>query len=108
VSEQPRRATDPGLAPERTALAWSRTGLALLGLPVAVAAYARQDVWLSSTAAGLAAVLGLAVLVTSLRRDRATPEAMAHGHSVLAGELVLVTAAAVLLLSLACLVLVLE
>ena len=36
----PSRPSDAGLAGERTTLAWTRLGLALLGIPAGVLAYA--------------------------------------------------------------------
>lgn len=61
----PPAPSDPGLAGERTSLAWSRMGMSLLALPGAVAAYAAQHSLISACAAALAGVLGLALLTIS-------------------------------------------
>lgn len=90
---------DPGLAVERTQLAWTRIGLTLIGAPSALAAYAsRANVPLAAGAAVLALVTGLSLLVASLRRDRVPREARSATSSVLAAGQVLATAATVLLL----------
>jgi putative membrane protein len=78
MSEHPRWPLDPGLAPERTALAWNRSGLALLACGAAVAR--------GFPPAGFSArhVVGIVILVLggftwamgayeARRRSRATP-----------------------------------
>lgn len=72
-----RRRFDPGVQNERTALAWTRTGLSLLGGSLLVAR-------LSVTQLGAAAVLVVVccvplscwILATSHRRYRAAAEAL--------------------------------
>ena len=65
--------SDPGLAGERTTLAWARMGLTLLGVPAALLAYASGRNELAVAAAAVAMVLGLGVLVGSVRRQRVEP-----------------------------------
>jgi hypothetical protein len=77
---------DPGLQPERTALAWRRTGLA-----VAVGAVAGARVLGPALGAGAVAVgvLGLALaalfLAGSTRRARRTQTALLHDGHLAAG-----------------------
>jgi uncharacterized membrane protein YidH (DUF202 family) len=99
--------SDPGLAGERTSLAWARTGMALLGVPAAVLAYAAGHAWVAFTAAAVAALLGLGLLVASVRRQRAMPGMVERGSVPLAHRQVLLTAACVLLLTIAAIDLVL-
>lgn len=73
------RASDPGLAGERTSLAWLRLGLALLGVPTAMIAYYTQGSALAISATALAAALGLGILVASLRVQRVAPGSLAEG-----------------------------
>ena len=63
-ASQPR-----GMAPERTALAWSRTGLALLGAGLIVGRLALSSLGLAVVVALALALTGW-VLVNSLRRGR--------------------------------------
>lgn len=98
--------SDPGLAGERTSLAWTRMGLALLGIPSIVVAFAQEQYLLASCAAGLALIFGLLLLVTSLRRQRAGPGFVERGGPHLAAQQVLLTVACVLLLCAAGMVLV--
>lgn len=101
--------SDPGMAGERTMLAWSRLGMSLLSLPTALFAFtAARDV-IASAASVVAAVLGLVLLTLSLRRQRVSPGIVAAGRGApLATMQVLVTSGCVLMLAVASLVLVLS
>lgn len=99
--------SDPGLAAERTSLAWARIGLTLIGIPSAVMAYAVGHEWVAFGAAAMAAALGLGTLTLSLRRQRATAGTLERGDLSLASSRVVVTAAATVLLAVAALDLVL-
>ena len=99
--------SDPGLAAERTSLAWARMGLTLIGIPSAVMAYAVGHGWVAFCSASLAAALGLWLLTLSLRRQRATAGMVERGGVSLASSRVVVTGAAAVLLCVAALDLVL-
>jgi uncharacterized membrane protein YidH (DUF202 family) len=99
--------SDVGLAGERTTLAWTRLGLALLGIPAAILAYAAGNNLLALAAAMVAAILGLAVLVGSLRRQRVAPGVIPHGVLPPATRLILLTGGCVLMLGLCAVFLVL-
>lgn len=107
VQPDPVGPSDPGLAAERTSLAWTRIGLTLFGLPGAIMAYAAGNAWVAFGAAALAAALGLTTLTLSLRRRRAHPGMVAHGGLAPAGLAVAVTGTSVVLLAVAALDLVL-
>lgn len=94
----PSRPSDVGLAGERTTLAWTRLGLTLLGIPAAVLAYAAGRSLLAFVAAIVAMVLGLVVLVVSLRRQRTDPAHVADGTLTPAASLVVATGACVVML----------
>ena len=94
------RPSDAGLAGERTSLAWSRMGLTLLGVPTALLAYSAGRDLVAFGAAGVAFLLGLVMLVISLRRPRVDPDAISSGRLRAAGSLVLLTGASVLMLEL--------
>lgn len=84
--------------PQRTALAWQRTGLGLLGVAGLLASRALLTGRLPALVpAAVVAVLGLAVLgVLAPRRSRATARALAAGRTTSApGAAGLVTAAVV-------------
>ena len=100
--------SDVGLAGERTTLAWSRLGMTLLGIPAAMLGYSAGRNWLAFAAAALAAVLGLAVLVNSLRNQRVAPGVIPHGVLQPATTLILLTGGCVAALSLCGAILVLE
>jgi hypothetical protein len=95
------RPSDPGLAGERTTLAWARMGLTLLGIPAALLAYASGRNELAVAAAAVAIVLGLGVLVGSVRRQRVPPDVIPSGSLVPAARLILLTGACVLMLNVA-------
>ncbi len=99
--------SDSGLAGERTTLAWTRMGLTLLGLPSALLAFSAGRSWLAFSASVLAAVLGLGVLVGSLRRQRVAPHVIPAGSLVPAGRMILLTGACSVTLAVASAVLVL-
>lgn len=100
--------SDPGLAGERTSLAWARIGLSLLAVPSGLLGYAvGRGLAVSVVAAVLAVASGLALLVVSLRRQRAQEGMVQRATPVLATRQVLLAAAAVLLVNLAGLELVL-
>jgi uncharacterized membrane protein YidH (DUF202 family) len=101
--------SDPGLAGERTALAWARTGLSLLAVPGALAVYAvGRDVGPAAIGCLVAGLTGLALLVSSLRRQRVDPGFVGERSSVLAVPQVLLAALTVLLIDLAALIVVLR
>lgn len=100
--------SDPGLAGERTSLAWFRLGLALLAVPSGVLAYYRDSNVVAVVAAALAAVLGLLVVVRSLRHPRVPPGSLATGSIPPPATQVTLTASSVLMLALAAAVLVLH
>lgn len=102
----PTGPSDPGLAGERTTLAWSRIGLSLLALPSAIMVYATGSSWLAVLASAFAAVLGLVVLTISLRRQRAAPGMLQSRSLRLPADQVILSGACVLLLSVSCLLLV--
>jgi Domain of unknown function (DUF202) len=91
--------SDPGLAGERTTLAWVRMGLTLLGVPAALLAYASGRNELAVVAAAVAMVLGLGVLVGSVRQQRVEPGVIPSGSLVPAARLILLTGACVLMLT---------
>ena len=97
----PERPSDPGLAGERTSLAWLRLGLALLAVPTAMLAYYTEGSALAIGATVLAAALGLSTLVASLRFQRVAPGSLAEGAIRPAIVLVSLTGGCVLLLAIA-------
>jgi uncharacterized membrane protein YidH (DUF202 family) len=88
---RPARPSDTGLAGERTTLAWVRMGLTLLGLPSALLAYSAGRSWLAFSAALVAALLGLGVLVGSLRMQRVGPDVIPSGSLAPAAAMILLT-----------------
>ncbi|RRR98477.1 DUF202 domain-containing protein [Glycomyces terrestris] len=71
ASGPPRSHWDRGLQPERTALAWRRTALALCaGLILAARATASQAPWLALELTALAVLGGLALVHWAHRRER--------------------------------------
>jgi uncharacterized membrane protein YidH (DUF202 family) len=95
--------SDPGLAGERTSLAWARMGLTLVGVPSALMAYSAGHEWVAFGASAVAAALGLLTLSLSLRVRRAHSGMVDRGSLRTAAEQVIVTAAAVVLLAIAAL-----
>jgi len=95
----PSEPSDPGLAGERTMLAWARMGLTLLGVPSALLAYSAGRSPLAVAAAAIAMALGLGVLVGSVRRQRVEPGVIPAGSLVPAVRLILLTGASVLMLN---------
>ena len=88
---RPERPSDTGLAGERTTLAWARMGLTLLGLPSALLAYSAGRSWLAFSAALVAALLGLGVLIGSLRMQRVAPDVIPSGSLAPAAAMILLT-----------------
>ncbi|MCZ9884935.1 DUF202 domain-containing protein [Arthrobacter sp. B2a2-09] len=100
---------DPGLQPERTALAWRRTGLALLVASLASAKVLPSVVGPWSVLIGTGGVLGaIALLFRAQRRYRrlhrmlaagGTPESVANGRLVATIALSVVIVGLVLLIA---------
>ena len=90
---------DEGLAPERTQLAWGRTGLAVV---VAVGVLARR-VWTLHGAVGVAGLVmvavGALVWLVGMRRSRDLEQSMAPHGMVDRGAFSLITTGTVLLAS---------
>ncbi len=68
-------------------------GLTLLGFPSALLAFSAGRSWLAFAASALAALLGLGVLVGSLRRQRVAPDVIPAGRLAPAGRMILLTGA---------------
>ncbi len=103
---------DPGLQPERTALAWRRTALSLVVVSLGAARLLPAQLGAGAVVLGVAgAAGGVAVHVLAGRRARRTTARLlatgdlAHPHS--AGALLAVVAGAVTVLGLGALALVL-
>jgi len=100
--------SDPGLAGERTTLAWARIGLSLLAVPSGLLAYAfGRELVPALVASGLAAGTGLVLLVTSLRRQRAAAGMVQRRDRVLAANQVILAATTIVLVDVAGLLLIL-
>lgn len=93
--------SDPGLAGERTSLAWARMGMTLMAVPSGVLAYSVGHALVAALAAAAAAVLGMGLLVVSVRRQRVAPGQLRPGSVPLAQRQVLLTTGCVLLLAVA-------
>lgn len=83
-------------------------GLTLLGIPSGMLAFSAGRNWLAFAGAGIAAVLGLGVLVGSLRRQRVAPDVIPAGSLAPAAAMILLTGACAVVLSVTGLVLLLE
>lgn len=94
--------TDVGLPAERTALAWVRMGMSLLAVPGALLSLSAGRSWAAVSAAGVAALLGLALLMVSLP----APSQAGQAHRP-ATSRVLLTGGSVLLIAVSALALVL-
>ncbi|GAA3927951.1 DUF202 domain-containing protein [Microbacterium soli] len=78
VNEEGRVGIDPGLQPERTALAWQRSALALAGGSVVTLRLLPPVIGIPALVLGFAGVaLALAVLIGSHRRYRRRRAALA-------------------------------
>jgi len=92
---------DPGLQVERTALAWRRTGLAVLvGSLIGLRVLAPELGWGSVIAGVAGSALGVTLLWASARRHRRVVAALtgADSNVLPGGALLVVVAMAVLLL----------
>ena len=71
TAQPPRAVFDTGLQPERTALSWQRTGLAILaGSLVGIRVLVPDIGWVGVLVGSAGALLGLTVFVWSSRRHR--------------------------------------
>lgn len=93
---------DVGLPAERTALAWVRMGMSLLAVPGALLSLAAGRGWVAVAAAGVAAMLGLALLMVSLP----APSQMQQAHQPATAR-VLLTGGSVLLIAVSAVALIL-
>ncbi len=92
------RTFDPGAQNERTSLAWTRTGLAVLMAAVLAARLTAGRLGgLAVVVGALAVPAGLAVLVLAVRRYQAAHRALHGGGPLPDGRLPALIAAAVLL-----------
>lgn len=93
---------DVGLAGERTAMAWQRTGLALAGFSALLVHLADRDLLLATPGfVGLAAAL--TILVAGERRYSSTVDRAERGESVLAYRMVVALMLGVVVLAAAAL-----
>lgn len=77
---------DPGLQPERTALAWRRTGLAVVVGSVLAARLLGEAVGVAAVALGVAGVgVGMLLLLSAGRRARRTGTSLRDNGDLSAG-----------------------
>lgn len=104
---RPHRLYDVGGQHERTALAWDRTGVALMVVGALYLRGGRPPYLHVRHWPGLAVLgLGAALIVVAYRRYEGLHGALREGRPVLSGELVIVTGVVTVLFSVAALVLV--
>jgi len=110
VTADPERVFDPGLQPERTALAWRRTALALAGGSVIIMRILPSVIGVAALVLGFAGLaLALIVLIGSHRRYRRQHRALTSAEPVVlrSGWPVAAMTAATLLVGVLCLLFVL-
>lgn len=91
---------DPGIANERTALAWQRTALSIVGGAAILARLRADDLAVLVLPLSLAALLGLWVLVESRNRYRRTTRSVGtDGRTRRGGRAPAVLAAATVLIA---------
>ncbi|KJL31370.1 YidH family protein [Microbacterium azadirachtae] len=111
MTGEPERVFDPGLQPERTALAWRRTALALAGGSVVIMRILPSVIGGAALALGFAGLaLALIVLVGSHRRYRRQHRALTSTEPVVlrSGWPVAALTGATLLVGVLCLLFVLS
>ncbi|WP_436770721.1 DUF202 domain-containing protein [Yinghuangia sp. YIM S09857] len=92
---------DPGLQPERTRLAWSRTALAFLANGgLMLHAGHRLDHWAWLTPGAVIIAVSVAVYVASALRFRRVDDAIRSGDPVVGAAPIALTAAAAVVVSL--------
>ena len=110
MTADPKRVFDPGLQPERTALAWRRTALALAGGSVVIMRILPSVIGVAALVLGFAGLaLALIVLFGSHRRYRRQHRALTSAEPVVlrSGWPVAAMTGATLLVGVLCLLFVL-